>query len=177
MRVLSIALLCLLAAGALPAEAGTPSPVTSTAAVFASNPPVTPDPSFGDPGYASKWPHITVEEAQRLQGIKGTVFADGRSRMEWEQSHIKGALALPLGEFDQAFAKEEKNLRRARIIVAYCHGKGCHLADGLAQRLLDKGLKNVAVFWGGYPEWHDKRLPLVDKNGKKVAEPSPAAAQ
>ena len=137
------------------------------------NPPVTPDPTFVDASYANKWPHISLDEAKCLHAKHGTVFVDGRSQLEWDQSHIEGALAIPLGEFDKAFVKEEAKLRKAKVLVAYCHGKGCHLSDGLAQRLADKGLTNVAVFWGGFPEWHDNHQALVDKNGKVVTDPAP----
>lgn len=156
-----------------PAQAILPTPAPTPIPTFASNPAVTPDPSFTDLSYAAKWPHITLEEAKRLHALKGTVFVDGRSQLEWDQSHIAGALAMPLGDFDNAFKKNESALRKAKILVAYCHGKGCHLSDGLAQHLVDKGFKNVAVFWGGFPEWSDNHQPLVDKAGKKIAQPTP----
>lgn len=133
-----------------------------------SYPPVTPDPTFTDSTYAFKWPHITLAETQRLMKKKGTVLVDGRSMSEWEQSHLPGALPIPLGDFDKNYGLYEKKLKRAKIIIAYCHGKGCHLSDALCQRLVDKGYKNVAVFWGGFPEWSGAKLRLVDKYGQTV---------
>jgi rhodanese-related sulfurtransferase len=133
-----------------------------------SYPPVTPDPTFTDATYAAKWPHITLAETQRLLKKKGTLLVDGRSMSEWEQSHLKGAIPLPLGDFDKNFPIYEKKLRKAKILIAYCHGKGCHLSDSVAQDLVNKGFKNVAVFWGGFPEWSAAKLPLVDKNGRAV---------
>ncbi|HXC63792.1 MAG TPA: rhodanese-like domain-containing protein [bacterium] len=161
------------AVAASPSAAAQASPAPTLVPTFISNPPVAQDPSFTDVSYAAKWPHITLDEAKRLQANKHVVFVDGRSQLEWDQSHIPGSIALPLGDFEKDFPLEEKALRKAKILVAYCHGKGCHLSDGLAQQLVDKGFKNVAVFWGGFPEWHDSGQLLVDKNGKPVAAPTP----
>ncbi len=135
-----------------------------------SYPPVTPDPTFTDAAYAFKWPHITLAECRRLMHKRGTVLVDGRSMSEWEQSHLPGALPLPLGQFDQQYAKYRARLKRAKIIIAYCHGKGCRLSDALCQRLVDKGYHNVAVYWGGFPEWSAAHLPLYDKDHQRVKD-------
>lgn len=144
-----------------PAAAAAPQAMLST-------PPVTPDPTYTDATYASKWPHITLQEVQRLMKQKHTVLVDGRGQSEWDQSHLPGALPLPLGDFQKNYPIYEQKLKRAKIIIAYCHGKGCHLSDSLCQDLVNKGYKNVAVFWGGFPEWSSNKLPLVDKNGNPV---------
>jgi rhodanese-related sulfurtransferase len=182
MRSLAILVLALSAASAhadapaQPAPAAVQTPAPTAVPTPLCTPAVTPDATFIDASYQYKWPHISLDEAKRLAAKKGTVFVDGRSQLEWDQSHIEGALAMPLGDFDKAYAKEGSKLKKAKVIVAYCHGKGCHLSDGLAQRLVDKGLHNVAVFWGGYPEWHDNHQPLVDKNGKRILDPTPVPA-
>jgi rhodanese-related sulfurtransferase len=166
-RLLLAALLFLPPLFAAPAMADTTTPTADLTPL--SYPPVTPDATFTDPSYAMKWPHITLAETRRLLRKKGTVLVDGRSMLEWEQSHLKGALPLPLGDFEKNYLIYQKKLKRAKIIIAYCHGKGCHLSDALCQDLVNKGFTNVAVFWGGYPEWSAAHLPLVDKNGNPVA--------
>jgi rhodanese-related sulfurtransferase len=150
------------------ALADAPAATTAAPQAMLSNPPVTPDPTYTDATYASKWPHITLQEAQRLMKKRGTVLVDGRGQSEWDQSHLPGALPLPLGDFEKNYPIYEKKLKHAKIIISYCHGKGCHLSDSLAQDLVNKGYKNVAVFWGGFPEWSGAKLPLVDKNGNAV---------
>ena len=136
---------------------------------------VTPDAKFVLPDYRWKWPHISLEEAQRLQKKKSVVFCDGRSLREWEDGHIPGAVSLPLGDFDNAYAKVKSRLKKASILVSYCHGEGCRLSDALAQRLSDKGFKDVAVFWGGYPDWTAAHMPLMDKDEKPLPTPAPTA--
>ena len=87
-----------------------------------------------------------------------------------------GAISLPLSDFQRSYSAEGKRLKHARIIVSYCHGEGCRLSDLLAQKLVDSGHHNVAVFWGGYPAWTQAGLPMQDKNGKTVANQSAAPA-
>lgn len=178
MRLPFFILVCLALVSPLAAETA-PQAATQTAAVtptvtptLLSTPAVTPDARFNMPDYSSKWPHISLEEAKRLQARKDVVFVDGRARVEWEQSHIPGAVSLPLGEFDPAYGSEIKKLKHARILISYCHGEGCRLSDMLAQKLISKGHHNVAVFWGGFPAWTQAGLPMQDKHGKAVANPA-----
>jgi rhodanese-related sulfurtransferase len=174
MKTLALILFSSLAglAGAAPAPAA-PGPTPT----MLSTPDVPVDPRFSAGDYASKWPHITLEEAKKLHERKDVVFVDGRAMVEWEQSHISGAVPLPIGEFDKRYASEKKKLQKATILVSYCHGEGCRLSDMLAQKLVDKGHHNVAVFWGGFPAWDGAQYPLVDKKGKAIVRPpKPAAA-
>lgn len=159
-------------AGVSPAAAAAPTPVPKPL----STPAVKTDPRFTLPDFAWKWPHVSLDEARRLHARKDVVFVDGRARVEWEQSHIPGAIALPLGEFDKAYAADSKRLKKAKILVSYCHGEGCRLSDMLAQKLVDAGHHNVAVFWGGFPAWSAAGLPLQDKHGKAVINPAATPA-
>jgi rhodanese-related sulfurtransferase len=144
------------------------------AAFSLSQAPVTPDPGAAQPAFAELWPHIGLAEARRLQGQAGVVFVDGRSYGEWERSHIPGALPLPAGEFDKRYAMLRSALVHARVVVCYCHGKACGIADYVAQLLADKGHRNVAVYSGGYPEWKAAKLPL-EGGAQQKKEPVPAA--
>ena len=125
---------------------------------------VTPDPRYATSNFSALWPHISLEEAKRLLAQPGVVFVDGRSYAEWESSHIPGSIPLPGGEFDKRYAMHKSKLRKAKVIVSYCHGEHCGLADYLAQLLSDKGHRNLAVFWGGFPAWEKAKLPLEGNN-------------
>jgi rhodanese-related sulfurtransferase len=128
---------------------------------------VTPDPSYSQAEYEFKWPHIGLDEAKRLQAMPGVVFVDGRTYSEWEAGHIPGALSLPGGEFDKRYNMQKAKLRKAKILVSYCHGVNCGLADYLAQLLAEKGHRNIAVFWGGFPAWQQAKLPLETAKATK----------
>lgn len=136
-----------------------------------SQAPVTPDPGAGGQDYAELWPHIGLQEARRLHGSEGVVFVDGRSYREWQRSHIPGALALPAGEFDKRYPLLRAALVHAKVVVCYCHGKSCGVADYVAQRLADRGHRNLAVYSGGYPEWKEAGLPLEGAASAKKTKP------
>jgi rhodanese-related sulfurtransferase len=101
----------------------------------------TPDPAYGRPEFADKWPHINLAEALRLHGKRGVVFVDGRS-------------------VDKRFPMLKRKLAKAKIVVTYCHGVTCGLSENLAQLLSDQGLRNVAVFYEGFPAWAGAGQPL-----------------
>lgn len=169
--------LLLASAGAPAAEAAieaptlTPTPTLEPGRFRDSKAAVTPDPAFTVPGYAERWPHVSLAEAKRLQARKDVVFADGRGHSEWETSHIPGAVSLPVGEFDARYYDVMTRLKKSHVIVAYCHGESCRLADHLAQQLVGKGHMNVAVFAGGFPAWSGAKLPLDDKDGRRLKAP------
>lgn len=155
------------------ADARPLSTPTATPWVFKeSKAAVTPDPGFTHADFANRWPHVSLDEARRLHRTKGVVFVDGRSHAEWQHSHVPGALSLPVGEFDARYAKAKTKLKRAKVLVAYCHGENCRLADHLAQQLVGKGHHNVAVFTGGFPAWSNQGLPLTNEAGKPLPTPT-----
>lgn len=187
MRRILLILACGLTALRLQAADPVPVPATLVAPqptpniTFAVVPGVETDHNIIAQGEFGNWPHISLKEAQRLHGMKGVVFADARSKVEWDQSHIPGALPAPLGEFDAYYKKYKKKYDKARYIVVYCHGVGCHLSDMAAKNFVGKGYKNVVNFYGGWPDWTAAQLPVEDMRGKApkpapVPSPMPPAA-
>lgn len=153
-------------ASALAVADTTPQPVpTPTKVTPFMVPGVTPEPNYPS-GWWDAWQHITLQEAQRLHKQHGVVFADARGKAEWDQGHIPGAIPLPVGEFDKYYKQYESKLKHAKVIVCYCHGVACHLSDKDCNMLIQKGLKNVVGFFGGWPEWQQAKLPVEDKDGK-----------
>jgi rhodanese-related sulfurtransferase len=129
---------------------------------------VTPDPNYKPDPQFSAWPHIDLDEAKRLKGVPGTLFVDARAEVEWEQGHLPGAIPLPAGEFEKYYAKYKSKIKKAKVLIPYCHGAGCHLSDKTCQQLVGKGFKNVVGFFGGEPKWREAKLPMYDKSGKKI---------
>jgi rhodanese-related sulfurtransferase len=111
--------------------------------------------------WAKAWDHIHIDDAERLSKDPSVLFADARSKAEYDQGHIPGAIPLPVGEFDTYFKKYESKIKAARKIVTYCHGVGCKLSDKCAQKLHDDHkMSNVASFFGGWPQWQEHKLPV-----------------
>jgi rhodanese-related sulfurtransferase len=111
--------------------------------------------------WAKSWNHVTVQQAEKMHTDPSILFADARSKAEYDQGHIPGAIPLPLGEFDIYFEKYKSKILKAKMIVTYCHGLGCKLSDKVAQKLyVDKKLHNVSGFFGGWPQWQQNNLPV-----------------
>ena len=74
----------------------------------------TPSPKTPSP---AEIPRIQARELwERLQAGEAIVVVDVRSREEYAQEHIAGALSLPLSELSQRAAE----LPRDRLLVFYC---------------------------------------------------------
>jgi rhodanese-related sulfurtransferase len=174
--ILALALL----PGLAPAQDAT-SPVAAPAAVpTASAPAPTPKPLYVDyvpPDWAKAKEHITLEQAKKMSKDKGVLFCDARAKVEYDQGHIPGAIPLPTGEFDKYYNQHLQRIKKAKKLVTYCHGVGCRLSEKSANSLVDKGFKNVAVFFGGWPQWSEHQLPVEkgDTFASDQAEAVPTA--
>ncbi len=125
--------------------------------------------AFVPDDWAKAWKHYHYNEAKALWDSKEAVFVDARAKVEYDQGHIPGAIPMPLGEFDIYFKKYESKIRRAKVLITYCHGVGCKLSDKVAQKLFNdpkdaaapgKGLKNTGAFFGGWPQWQQHNNPV-----------------
>jgi rhodanese-related sulfurtransferase len=113
------------------------------------------------PDWAKGWKHYHWDEALAMWKGKQALFCDARSKAEYDQGHIPGAIPLPLGEFDKYYALYRHQLKHAKYIVTYCHGAGCQLSNKVAQKLVnDKKFTNVGSFFGGWPMWQEHNMPI-----------------
>jgi rhodanese-related sulfurtransferase len=148
----------------------------------AATPIPTPKPLYVDyqpPDWAKGWDHITLQQAEKMHKDKRILFLDARAKVEYDEGHIPGALPLPTGETDKYYAMYENEIKHAKKLVTYCHGIGCRLSEKSAKFLVDKGYKNVAVFFGGWPQWNEAKLPVEAgdaKAPKSTPVPTVAAA-
>ncbi|UCH22596.1 MAG: rhodanese-like domain-containing protein [Deltaproteobacteria bacterium] len=103
---------------------------------------------------------ISIEEA--IDGFtKGKfLFADARSEKEYKSGHIKGALNLPAGEFDDWVGSFLETTDPEANIITYCEGYYCTLAKELAQKLIMAGFENVYYLPDGWGNWNKNRMPV-----------------
>jgi len=92
------------------------------------------------------------------------VLVDARDTLVFSRGHIKGAVVLPVGEFDSRIAALLAKVPLHSTIVVYCNGYGCHDSMAVGKKLMVRGYRNVLVFEGGYPEWKDAGLPVEGEN-------------
>ncbi|MBN2755366.1 MAG: hypothetical protein JXR81_10980 [Candidatus Goldbacteria bacterium] len=104
---------------------------------------------------------IHIDEAKVLFESNMAVFVDSRSVNEYNQSHIKGAVSIPAGTPSDKISEKKSELNN-KVLVTYCSGTGCRLADKAAHVLFDMGYKKIVIFFGGWPEWTQAGMPVEE---------------
>lgn len=95
---------------------------------------------------------ISYEEAARLFEQRAALFLDARHNYDYKLGHIKGAINVPLKDFDLETSPLSR-LPKDTLLVTYCDGAECNSSIELAQKLSAAGFTNVRIFFGGWNEW------------------------
>ena len=90
----------------------------------------------------------------------GYIFIDARSFDNYSKCHIKGAISVPLNEFDNKIEMLWKSIKKDKRIITYCSGINCEDSHTLAKNLEEVGFRFVSVFPGGFPEWEKEGYPV-----------------
>ena len=93
--------------------------------------------------------NITAEEAKKfMDSEEGCIILDVRTREEYDQGHIPGAILIPNTEIEAKAADLLPD--KDQLILVYCRsGRRSKLA---AQSLADLGYTNIREF-GGILDW------------------------
>src|SRR6267154_2465087 len=78
------------------------------------------------------------------------VFVDARSPQEYAAGHVTGALHLAPGEPVEPLLA---SLRAAPTVIVYDRDRQCASANAVAADLLGRGLRDVRVLIGSWPDW------------------------
>ncbi len=103
---------------------------------------------------------IGLGEARQLFERQAAIFLDARSRPEYEEGHISGALSMPWQDVENAFVNIVGQLEEDRIIITYCDGENCELSHDLAAFLKEMGFDDIRVLVNGWTVWRDAGLPI-----------------
>ena len=103
---------------------------------------------------------ITMQKAMSVFRADSALFADARSGNEFNSGHIKGAVNLPEGQFDQWIAAFLEKTDPGVTIITYCEGYYCPLAKKLAAKLMMAGFENVYHLPDGWGNWNKFRMPI-----------------
>lgn len=90
----------------------------------------------------------------------GTLFVDARDEKAYAEGHIKGAVSLPIGLYEENLEHFVMKYPPSTPIITYCAGRTCQDSHELAQILLQFEYENVHVFIDGFPEWEKKGFPV-----------------
>jgi rhodanese-related sulfurtransferase len=103
--------------------------------------------------------YIKVEElADDILAKKKLVIVDVRTTAEFTQSHIKGAVSIPLSQIRFRLGEIPEN----RFVVFYCDCPR-HLASLAYHFLHEEGYRNMKVLYEGLPGWIQKGYPVEGK--------------
>lgn len=91
---------------------------------------------------------VSRTDMERLASQGQACLLDVRPLLEFKSGHLAGAINIPVGDLPQRFAE----LPRDHLIVTYCRGEYCLMADEAALLLEAQGFR-VARLDGGWPEW------------------------
>jgi len=108
---------------------------------------------------------VDIEEAEVLYNSGKALFVDARGAFEFDDSRIKGSVNVPSGDAVKRI-EAQKELLKDKILVTYCSGAGCHLADKVAGALFDAGYRKIVIFFGGWPKWVSAQMPVEGKKTK-----------
>ena len=95
---------------------------------------------------------LTFEEARDVF-LKGeALFVDARHTYDFGSGHIKGAIRVPLQDFNEIHPLLTI-IPKDKMLVTYCDGEECNSSRDLALKLRSAGFSNVRVFFGGWKKW------------------------
>jgi rhodanese-related sulfurtransferase len=100
---------------------------------------------------------ISYEEAKTLFDAGSALFVDARHEFDYNFGHVKGAINVPLKDFELA-KSPLANLPKDKLIVTYCDGADCNSSIELAKKLSEAGFSNVKMFFGGWNEWQSHHM-------------------
>ncbi len=91
---------------------------------------------------------VAADELLRRMRKNEVVLLDVRPQVEYQASHLPGAISIPLDELERRLGE----LSPGKTIVAYCRGPYCVLADEALELLTARGW-TVARLEEGVTEW------------------------
>ena len=102
---------------------------------------------------------INTEDLKKSidEGVEMTIV-DARNPEEFQEVHIKGAISIPVKQWDKYVSRlpSEKGAK----IIFYCNGVKCGKSKKAAQKALAIGYENIQVYAEGMPVWEEKGLPI-----------------
>jgi rhodanese-related sulfurtransferase len=101
-----------------------------------------------------------VTLAKKLYDSQKFVFVDARSRDDYDEGHIKGAVSLPVGQFDEKIEAFLEQHPPEKVIITYCSGRTCEDSHNLAQLFFAVGYTEINVFIDGFPGWEAEGHPI-----------------
>jgi rhodanese-related sulfurtransferase len=82
-------------------------------------------------------------------------FVDARSRKEFSEAHIPGAVSIPVDTLEESFPLIIELLDSGRELVVYCKNRDCDDSLVLAVELQAMGASNLVLYVDGFELWEE----------------------
>jgi len=86
-----------------------------------------------------------------ITGKSKAVLIDSRTREEYVQAHIPGAINIPAGQLEAHTTALPKN--KNIPLIFYCRGLGCTLSKMAANEAVSLGFTYLMIYQAGMPDW------------------------
>jgi rhodanese-related sulfurtransferase len=97
----------------------------------------------------------TMVEADK----KDFLLIDARTKEEYQEAHIAGAISIPESTFEDSLALLPKD--KSAQLVFYCNGVKCGKSKKAAKKAAALGYTNILVYGEGFPVWEENGLKIV----------------
>jgi rhodanese-related sulfurtransferase len=104
---------------------------------------------------------ISIDEAIALFQSGQALFVDARSPAEFALGHVAGACNLPDDLFDEKFGDFLDVAPPGTLIITYCSGIDCRLAESLAAKLHSVGYPQTRYLTDGWGQWQMRQMPVA----------------
>ena len=109
---------------------------------------------------------ITTAQVLQLKENNQAVIIDARSKAEFLNAHVPGAINLPYKNLSE-YKSEIDSLPHDSWLICYCNGLSCDQAELLAHELTIAGYDLVAVYFDGLDGWKKAGNEISGKEAAK----------
>ena len=110
----------------------------------------------------------TTRLKEMMDSKDAFVLIDARTKEEYEEAYIPGAVNIQEKEFDKLLPSLPAD--KSSLLVIYCNGAKCGKSKKVAKKAADAGYTNVVLYGEGFPVWEEHNLKIVagPGYGKKI---------
>jgi rhodanese-related sulfurtransferase len=105
---------------------------------------------------------IDADTLKAMMDAGMAVLLDARTRENYLEGHIPGAISLPISTFPQSFDRTSHRLLKDKAVIIYCSGIHCLDSSLLAKELAQKEYPEIFVYKGGIEEWQTLGNPVQE---------------
>lgn len=107
---------------------------------------------------------IKIDELKTLiDKGEGYVLVDARPGNRYSESHLPGAISIPVCEMQELLQNLPHD--KEKLLIFYCGGPTCGMSTKSAGQAVQAGYKSVKVFLGGDPAWTNAGYPSYANYG------------